>query len=544
MKKIKQIINRLYPARTEDREFVQSPEMKGESGTALIMALLILGSLSMIGTSLLLTTVGERHASGYYRDSMQALAAAETGAAFAKRAIQDMSISMTDSNSNGQPDFTMADTLSWGGSYNLVSEAGDIAGNGIAAYRANGYSIICEGRFNGAVRRIKADIVHDSFLKYARFIAVSGTGYSCGAVLTGEVYCGGDLGVPSCGATDMVQFLEFVAAVGDIPNANAGIFHRGYVTDAQQIDLSNSADFDAMRNRTRGLLPECDCEGNGEVGIYFNISGGIDPLGIGGGSLDLGAFDFNNVTHAPPDTFVYYSGAPVTNTVTGSPMKKAEFNGMIFFENDAPVFGSPDGVSGRSLTIYATDDVMIMDNIITGHTGFDPVTMAANHSGDPVNIGLVAYDYVYIHRNTPKVLQIDAVLYASNNNWRCEGGSTGDHPNGSSPSDLDMDGIIGESPVNNDPAPGLGWDELNVNSDTWVLNINGPIITNNGGSAWPWNSSTALNNADGPTRRYNYDMDVTDYPPPCFPVPLNLWKDVSWTEIFETENSLASYLPN
>ena len=39
-------------------------------------------------------------------------------------------------------------------------------------------------------------------------------------------------------------------------------------------------------------------------------------------------------------------------------------------------------------------------------------------------------------------------------------------------------------------------------------------------------------------------MDMTEYPPPCFPVPLNLWKDVSWTEIFDLSGSLAGNLPN
>ena len=77
-----------------------------------------------------------------------------------------------------------------------------------------------------------------------------------------------------------------------------------------------------------------------------------------------------------------------------------------------------------------------------------------------------------------------------------------------------------------------------------MLNITGPIITKYGGSAGPWVNGTVLSNADGRTRRYNYDLDITEYPPPCFPVPLNLWKDVSWTEIFDVRDDLASHLPN
>ncbi len=516
-----------------------------QRGSALLMALLILGSLSMIGTTMVLTSVAERRTSGYYRDSLRALAAAETGIAFAKRTVQDMTATIEDSDGDGRPDFALADTLSWGGTYEVKAEASDIAGLGIAAYRANGYTLVAEGRYNGTVRRVKAEIVHDSFLKYARFVAAAGTSYSCGAVLTGEVYVGGDLGLPTGCGGDAVQFLEFVATVGNIPNASSGIFHRGYVTGADEIDLQNSADFALTRNMAKGLAAECDCEGTGEVGIYINLSGGDDPLGLGTGPLDFGLFDFCNTTLSPGDTIITYAAVAVNHRVTGAMLKAAEFNGIIFFEDDAPVQGRLDGRSARNLSVFATDDVLITHNITTGHTGFDPVTGLPNGSGTPVNVGLIAYDYIYLDRYTPRVLQIDAALMSCTKNWRCTSTYESYHPSaGPGPLDLDLDGISGETPYNNDPTPGSGWDELNITSHTWVLNINGPIITYNGGSAAPWNNSGVLANADGPTRRYNYDLDVTEFPPPCFPVPLNLWKDVSWTEIFETENDLASYLPN
>lgn len=514
------------------------------AGSALLIALLILGALSMIATSLILVSISERRSAGYYRESLQALAAAETGLSFAKRGVQDMTVEMGDEDSDGRPDFSGGDTLSWGGTYQLVAEASDVAGSGIAAYRANGYTIVVEGSHNGAVRRVRAEIVHDSFLKYARFIAVVGTSYACGAILTGEVYSGGDLDLPSDCEGDAVQFLEFVAAVGDIPNAGYATFYRGYVTGATPIDLGNSVDFAAVRSRTRGLLSECDCEGVGEVGIYFNISGGVNPLGIGSGGLDLSLFDFNNTTLASPDTVITYNGSAVINTLTSQALRAGDFNGLIFFENDATVQGTLDGRSGRNLSVYATDDIIVRNNIVTGHTGFDEGTGLPNSSGDPVNLGLIAYDYVYMHQNAPRVLRVDAALMASHSTWQALG-AVADHPvAGPGPLDLDMDGISGETPYNNDPSPGLGWDEMNITSNTWVLNINGPIITYNGGSAGPWVDSGVLANADGPTRRYNYDMDITQYPPPCFPVPLNLWKDVSWTEVFDAESALASHLPD
>ena len=138
----------------------------------------------------------------------------------------------------------------------LVGEAGEIRAINISAYRSDGFTIIAEGESNGALRRIRSEIAHDSFLKYARFVENSGTGYSCRALLTGELYVGGDLGVPTCSAGEEATFLELVAAEGDIPNAAAGIFTRGYVTDAPHVDLQNSVDFDEIRDKAKGLAAQ------------------------------------------------------------------------------------------------------------------------------------------------------------------------------------------------------------------------------------------------------------------------------------------------
>ena len=228
-------------------------------------------------------------------------------------------------------------------------------------------------------------------------------------------------------------------------------------------------------------------------------------------------------------------------------MKYSEFNGMIVVVGDAFVEGTMDGKSAHPVTVFAKDDLVVMDDIIAGHTGFDEISGNPDGSGDPVNIGLVAEDLVEIDANTRRVLRVDGALFSRTNTWRANGdtGTHGQLPSG--PYDLDLDGITGETPFNNDPVPGGGWNEVITASNTgktWVLNITGPIITKYGGSAGPWSSGTVIANADGPTRRYNYDLDVTEYPPPCYPVPLNLWKEVSWTEIFDVRTDLASHLPN
>jgi hypothetical protein len=219
-----------------------------------------------------------------------------------------------------------------------------------------------------------------------------------------------------------------------------------------------------------------------------------------------------------------------------------------------------NGVSARNITIFATRYIYVRGDIITGHTGFNPVTRAPDNSGDPNNIGLVAESWIMIHKTVNRILRIDAALLSRTATWGFNVGVqtcslTGNPPvpsagcyismAGTQPLDLDLDNITGETPLNNDPVPGQGWDENLITDKTWVLNITGPIITTGSGDAYPWNDGTIISNSLlGSTRRYNYDMDMTEFPPPCFPVPLNLYKDVSWTEIFDVRAPLASCLPN
>jgi hypothetical protein len=383
-------------------------------------------------------------------------------------------------------------------------------------------------------------------------VAVTGITMDCGAVISGNVYVGGNLNVPcGCGAGGPVTFLEQVLVVGNVPDADCAVFMNGYVEEADPIDLLGSVDMSDIRDKARGIAGDSSCEGMGDIGIYVNLPG-TDPLGIAGTQIvDLSLFDFYNTTILPPETVIAYNGAAVIDPSTGSPLRASEFNGMIFFEDNVYLQGTADGRSGRTMTIFSNDSVWIMDNIYSGRTGFDPVTGLPNGTGDPVNIGLVAQNYVNIDIHTPRVLTIEAALMAVSRNWRCwrafgsGSGTKADHPvSGPGPLDLDWDGVVGESPVNGDPVPGEGWDELNIDEDTWVLTINGTIITFNKGDSWPWSDGNVMLNADGPTRKYIYDMDLTTYPPPCFPQPLNVWKDVNWTEIFETDSDLRSHLPN
>lgn len=516
-----------------------------ERGSALLVSLMVMGVLGLLGTALVFVSISDRHVSGYERDSSEALAAAETGIAYALRDIQDLAVTMEDVDGDGRPDFTMADSLDWGGSFSLVAEAGEIRGVGISAYRAEGFTIVCEGRAAGAVRRIKVEIIKDSFLKFARFVATTGTGYGCRDDITGELYVGGNLNISSCAAGEEVRFLEHVSVTGNVTNPQDAIFLRGYTEDAPEIDIVNSVDFDEMRDVAMGVASRSDCENRGGIGLFEDLNGGWDPIGISTTDdvLDLSRFDFYDTITSPGDTLIRYNGGLVTNTLTGQPLRLDEFNGVIFFDRDARVKGKMNGVSARSLTVFADRDVYADSSITMGTTGFDPMTRLPNGTGNPVNIGLVGHDYVYLG-DVPQIVTVEAAVMAVRRNWRARNPSMNAHPPLlTGPVDLDVDGILGESPVNHDPDPGTGWDEFNLTTDHWVLNFSGPLITYDGASAVPWDSGSVQGAASGITWRYRYDLDVMEFPPPCFPDPLNLWIQESWTEIFDGEGTLMDFLP-
>ncbi len=522
----------------------------GQEGSTLLFALLILGALAILAGTVAVVSMGDRNLSRYSRDSLQALAAAETGVAYAKRTIINQTGTFVDYDTDGRPDFALADSLDWGGTYHTIAEGSDILEPGVAAYHCNGFSIVSEGRYRGAVRRVRVEIVHDTFLKFARYVSQQGLQFECGDVMAGEVYCGNSISL-SCGCSPGQEphFLERVYAVGNIPQASCGVFERGYEEGIDAIDMLASIDWNQIRMKARGLASNSSCEGTGIIGIYSDLANGIDPLHLatqGGSDVNTVVydyFDFANASLSPPDTVITYRGFALMNTITGTNLRKQDFNGIVFFEGDARVRGTLDGVSAFRMSVFGTDRGLFEGDVVCGRTGFDPVTRLPDHSGQPMTTALVAENYVAMDEATKRVLRIDAAIFSRTSNWRCLGGM-GLHPiAGPGPLDLDLDGVAGETPYNNDPVAGEGWDELNITEHTWVLNLNGPIVTYSGGDAYPWNAGPVLGNASGPTRRYNYDLNYMHNPPACFPVPANLWIDVSWTEIADANEPLASYLP-
>ena len=303
------------------------------------------------------------------------------------------------------------------------------------------------------------------------------------------------------------QFLESVYAVGDIPNAACGTFFRGYVTDADTIDLSNSFNWTDMRNKARGLAAGATpASGGGRVGIYVNLAAD-DPLGLHAqaapntGVLRLDRFDFHNTTLDPPDTVITYRRQRrCLNTVTGRACAPSEFNGIVFFENDANVKGTMNGVSGAQHHRLRHP----LHHRPRGHhhrphriRSGDPAAQQLRRPGQPrTGGGELDHDP---QDTSAAILRIDAALLSRTANWgfpsvHLPGHEAARLPGhvGPGPLDLDLDGIIGETPVQQRPRAGRRAGTRSViTADTWVLNINGPIITSVTGDACPWNNASS-----------------------------------------------------
>ncbi len=512
-----------------------------ESGSALLVSIMVLAALTLLGSGIVFNALSDRQISRYDRDSADALAAAETGVAVAKRLIQDLDVTLADADADGLADFEIVRDLPWNGRYRVFAEASDALPIS-SAFRSHAFNIIAEGEVRGARRRVAVRIVHDSFLKYAFFFQEVDLSFACRGLITGEVYAGRDLLVPSCASGEETTFLEMVSVVENIlPSPDAARFWRGYSTDAQVVNLDQSVDFTWERDRARGLSTNNSCGGQGTIGLYVNSNAGSDPIGIAatGGVLDFSRFDFHDTWTSPGDTVIAYAGSPVIDASTGQPLRRADFNGSIFFEFDAHLKGVLDGVSACSMTIFANRNAYCDSSIVTGHTGFYGADRTASGTGDPVNLGIVARNDVLIGP-VPRVCRFDVAAMAVNGQWHPASTDASTYPPlQSGPVDLDGDGNPNETPVNHDPTFGSGWDEVNITADHWSLTQNGPIITRDGGHAAPW----IYQEGAGPTRHYNYDLDLNDFPPPCYPVPLNVWVDASWRELFNMEADLAMFTP-
>jgi hypothetical protein len=428
---------------------------------------------------------------------------------------------------------------------------------------------------------------HDSFLRYSRFLGSAGVSYGAGASLTGQLYAGGNLDM----AGSPVTFEEDVSLTGVVNNRTRGVFHRNVYEHAAPISLGASMDVATYRGlaQQHGMYytaqatpPVIDFSlfdftgsqpkyngvglGTGFNGIVF-CEGDIAVKGVlEGRSVTVVAGSdviiSDNVrtgcskstfASATPLSFSAASGAESVQTVdlTGlmsgvSNSLKLKVSGQkwqrlnVYLKADGNTIGvgtveRPSGTTANldSTTILAGRNLDPAAHQYTAEVHYWSTGVGAQTAqlevaaGTPVNIGLLAKDYVYISQYAPRVLTVDAALFARDYNWRpIDESDTSDtdnsHPKCHGVWDLDQDGQI---EANNQD----GWDERNVGNSTWMLNINGPIITRNGGSAGAWEYQGSSQGKG--TRHYNYDNDIVYYEPPDFPVILSRWAVLYWRRV-------------
>jgi len=522
--------------------------LKKESGLALATAIMMIAILSVLGATFLSGVIYEGWNAQHWRKSTQAFYLAEAAGHKAVRLLREQTVEdfpYSESNialGNGRYDLGI----------NIENWEINVESGESSAYARETYKITSVGEVGGVKRGIEIGYQRDTFLRFSRFVQKADLNFDANAEIGGDVLAGEDLNLQGYA----VVFVEDVSVGGIINNDYYGIFLGDIDQYTDAVDLQMSVNLGYYKNLALGNVPDKG------TGIYQASSS----------TIDLNLFDFSGATPL-------YNGVALTE----------DFNGVVYVEGDAYVKGT---LEGSSVTVIASDDVIVTDHIRASNTakdwtqteninfnseegveqirtvsldgivtedttvlklrttgtkwnqlkmelldgsgnvvrgmetylvrrpgspneqmatignlkldpsehysvkiyyiskgiGDNPTRVRA-YTGDPVNIGLVAKDNVYIHSEAPRQLIIDAALLSRDGSWKALGDELS-HPN-----------------------------EYDA---SWKLTINGPIITAVGGSAGPWSSY-------GGTRKYHYDGDILDYPPPRFPVPFggcNYWKEI------------------
>ena len=396
-----------------------------EHGVTLFHALLVASILGVIAVSFIGKVTYEQRDGGRLRKATQAFYLAE--------AAVNQGIALLDSEGTDSFPYYEQDVPLGKGTYSLTLDCQQ-AQQG--AYQSSLYTLRGEGKVADTRRAVEVGFRQHSLLRFSRFVQSSDLTYEEGAVISGNVWVGSNLTL----AAYPVIFLRDVSAGGQVVYPKNGVFRGKRQENAEPIDLKTTVDMVHYSNLALGNIKDSG------TGIYQAASS----------KIDLTYFDFREQTPT-------YMGRSLGQ----------DFNGVVHTVGDVYIRGT---LTGGSVTIVATDDIVIVGDVLTG-TAID---------GTPVNIGLVAGHTIYIESYTPREITIDAALLARDGNWQA-----------------------------------LGTDETH-DGTSWVLTINGPIITYVEGSAGPWSNGT---------RHYNYDEDIVDYPPPHFPILLGKWSRLYWREI-------------
>ncbi len=254
------------------------------------------------------------------------------------------------------------------------------------------------------------------------------------------------------------------------------------------------------------------------------------------------------------DSYASDSGTWRNYTITIPP----NFNGIIFagevYDDGRVKSRASLMVKGtlqyQSVTCVATDDIFLTGNLYGGTTNGDFVRNGADPSqdnpgtGDPVNVGLVAYDNFRIGKECYRILEYEAAVMAVHGNVKPElyssySGSWRyylNQPEYWGPWDLDMDGQLenpnewGWNEFTCEPQPGVysSW----RNRGIFHLQTMGPMIHNTQSTTgmWAMYPGYAYPSWCRPNNRnYGYTRDILKYPPPTFPAVLSKFLIGAWS---------------
>ena len=361
---------------------------------------------------------------------------------------------------------------------------------GADAYDVARYEIRGTGHSGNVQRTVALGGRYDSFLRYSRFLESGGISYSQGATVSGQLYAGGDLSLSGYPVT----FRDTVTVTGSVQNRPYGVFHQDVSEQAAPIQLQGSMDLSHYRamaqqagmyyNSGTPLIDLSVFDFNGSQPTYNDVPLGTDFNGLVFSEGDLavrGVLEGRALTLVAADDILIkdnvrtgcsrsqhavQSPAFTFNAPAGSErVETVQLNSLLDgIGNTARLCVS--GPSWQRLTMYVHEGGELLgvaslerhsaspddDSTILPHLEMDTkahsytaeVHFWSNASGDnqvwveaasgtPVNIGLVAADYVYISKYAPRVLTVDAALFARDRNWRPTDYSDGTDSDGSHP---------------------------------------------------------------------------------------------------------------
>lgn len=524
---------------------------KKESGAALITALLMMTILLLLGTVFLSGIIYEQRNAEHWRKSTQAFYLAEAAGHKAVSILREGTIQDFPYTENGvalgNGQYNLEIEIS---SWQINSESG--LSN---AYATETYTIKSVGTIDGVNRGVEIGYQRDTFLRFARFVEKTDLTFDSNSAIDGDVLAGEDLNLDGYAVVfeDDVAvggvinndyngiFLGGISqddtplnlqmsvstgyyknlALGNIPDRGTGIYQENSSTiDFSRFDFSGAlplyngvelpSDFNGLIYVEGDAYIKGTMEGHPLTVVASDDIIVTDHVRAGNTKKDYTQTE--NINFNSQEGLEQIQTIPLDDIVTdGSTVVKLRTSGtkwnqmrMELLEDDNVIGetylvrrpGSPDEQAAAISNLSLEPSLHSYSATIyykSRGIGSNPTRVRA-YTGNPVNIGLVARDNVYIDAGAPKQLIIDAALLSRDGSWHALGDSSS-HP-----------------------------DEYDA---SWKLTINGPIITAVGGSAGPWSSY-------GGMRKYQYDEDIISYPPPRFPTPFGgctYWKEIKPKDI-------------